>query len=72
MLLATNITVKQEVMVTAIKIALFVFTRLWYTPQNTFNRSRAANCSKTPTPEISLQNLRAYKMLILSNSWATD
>ena len=28
-------------------------------------------CSKTPTPEISLQNLRAYNMWILSNSWAT-
>ena len=28
-------------------------------------------CSKTPTPEISLKNLRAYGMWILSNSWAT-
>jgi len=43
MLLAANITVQQEVIVTAIKIALFVFTRLWYTPWRTFNGSRAAS-----------------------------
>jgi len=28
-------------------------------------------CSKTPTPEIGLQNVRAYKIWIMFNSWAT-
>jgi len=32
MLLADNIIVEQEVIATAIKIALFVFARLWCTP----------------------------------------
>jgi len=71
MLLVANITVQQEVIVTAIKIAFFVFTRLWYTPWRTFNEAEQQVCSKTPTPEISPQNLRAYKMWVLSNSWAT-
>jgi len=28
-------------------------------------------CDKTPTPEVGLHNLRAYKPWILSDSWAT-
>jgi len=28
-------------------------------------------CDKTPTPEVGLHNLRAYKTWILSDSWAT-
>jgi len=43
MLSAANITVQQKVIVTAIKIALFVFTCLWYASQRTFNGSRAAS-----------------------------
>jgi len=32
MLLAANIAVEQEVIVASIRIALFIFTRFWYTP----------------------------------------
>jgi len=43
MLLTANITVQQKVIVTTIRIALIVFTRLWRTPWHTFNGSRAAS-----------------------------
>jgi len=44
MLLAANIAVEREVIVTAVNIALFIFTHFRHSlHQHTFNRSRAAS-----------------------------
>jgi len=63
--------VEQEVIVTAIKIALYIFTRFLIHTNTRSIEAEQQVCSKTPTPETCLQNLCAYKMWILSNSWAT-
>jgi len=50
--------------------ALYIYTLLTYTNTRSIEAEQQV-CSKTPTPKVGLQNLRAYKMWILSNSWTT-
>jgi len=62
MLLAANIAVEQEVIVTAIKIALFNYIYALLTYNNTCSvEAEQKVCSETPTPEVGLQNLLAKK-----------
>jgi len=53
MLFSANSAVEQEVMVTAMVIALFCL-HTSDVHQKSFNRSRVRLCVKTPTPEVGL------------------
>jgi len=61
---AANIAV---VIVAAIMIA-FLYLHTSDVHQHTLNRSRVATLLQTLTPEVGLQNVRAYTTWILSNS----
>jgi len=71
--MAANNAVEQEVIVAAIVIALFIFTRFWYTLTH-FQSKQSSNFAQRPTPQGLLQNLHAHNTWILlsSNSWATN
>jgi len=47
-----------------------IFGLHWYTNTRSIEAQQLV-CFKTPTPEVGLQNLRACKVWILSNAWAT-
>jgi len=74
MLFAATIVVVQDVIVTAIDCAFYIYTLLMYTNTRSIEAEQIV-CSKTPTPEIGLQNVCAYKMRILSSflsDWLTS